>query len=563
MLNTVYENGELLKVIATDNKGNENLLQLNAPDTTAPILANLFSYDLSTDKIIFNAPSDSYFVEQKIDGAWVHVNIEEKFDWLNVEYRVTATDQAGNSSQPLTTIINTASGTYKPTDPTFTQIIKGSTGNDYLYGGNGDDTLISNGGSDSLYGGSGNDTLIYGGNSPNVYTGLIGEAGNDTYIVDKALLGSLSYVHILDNTNEQNTLYLKSVSADEIILKQASADRIITFNDSTATIHFGEGQLSSIVFDDGTVWNKAQIEANIIGRLLGTDGDDHLQADANYSVIYGLDGNDTIQGGVQNDYLYGGNGDDTLISNGGSDSLYGGSGNDTLIYGGNSPNVYTGLIGEAGNDTYIVDKALLGSLSYVHILDNTNEQNTLYLKSVSADEIILKQASADRIITFNDSTATIHFGEGLLSSIVFDDGTTWDKAQIEQHIAKTVVGTFDNDVVETATANQTYSYTLDTGADTLIFKVLDDIDNLGGNSNGEWTDFNLSENDKLDLSQLLINNNGNLQEFITVKDTQAGVVMSVDRDGSNQSTYHSQELILLTAKHYTLEDLMASNAFIH
>ncbi|WP_410204653.1 Ig-like domain-containing protein, partial [Acinetobacter baumannii] len=394
ILNTVYENGELLKVIATDNKGNENLLQLNAPDTTAPILANLFSYDLSTDKIIFNAPSDSYFVEQKIDGAWVHVNIEEKFDWLNVEYRVTATDQAGNSSQPLTTIINTASGTYKPTDPTFTQIIKGSTGNDYLYGGNGDDTLISNGGSDSLYGGSGNDTLIYGGNSPNIYTGLIGEAGNDTYIVDKALLGSLSYVHILDNTNEQNTLYLKSVSADEIILKQASADRIITFNDSTATIHFGEGQLSSIVFDDGTVWNKAQIEANIIGRLLGTDGDDHLQADANYSVIYGLDGNDTIQGGVQNDYLYGGNGDDTLISNGGSDSLYGGSGNDTLIYGGNSPNVYTGLIGEAGNDTYIVDKALLGSLSYVHILDNTNEQNTLYLKSVSADEIILKQASA-------------------------------------------------------------------------------------------------------------------------------------------------------------------------
>ncbi|RKL54315.1 Ig-like domain-containing protein, partial [Acinetobacter baumannii] len=152
ILNTGYENGELLKVIATDNKGNENLLQLNAPDTTAPMLANLFSYDLSTDKIIFNAPSDSYFVEQKIDGAWVHVNIEEKFDWLNVEYRVTATDQAGNSSQPLTTIINTASGTYKPTDPTFTQIIKGSTGNDYLYGGNGDDTLISNGDSDSLYG---------------------------------------------------------------------------------------------------------------------------------------------------------------------------------------------------------------------------------------------------------------------------------------------------------------------------------------------------------------------------------------------------------------------------
>ena len=563
ILNIVYEDGEVLKVIAADAKGNESSININAPDTTAPILANLFNYDVSTDKIIFNAPSDSYAVEQKINGAWVHVNIEEKFDWLNVEYRVTATDQAGNSSQPLTTIINTVSGTYKPTDPTFTQIIKGSTGNDYLYGGSGDDTLISNTGSDHLYGGSGNDTLIYGGNSANVYTGLIGEAGNDTYIVDKALLGSLSYVHILDNSNEQNILYLKSVSADEIILKQASADRVITFNDSTASIHFGEGQLSSIIFDDGTVWDKAQIEANIIGKLLGTEADDRLQADANYSVIYGLEGNDTIQGGVQNDYLYGGSGDDTLISNTGSDHLYGGSGNDTLIYGGNSANVYTGLIGEAGNDTYIVDKALLGSLSYVHILDNSNEQNILYLKSVSADEIILKQASADRVITFNDSTASIHFGEGQLSSIIFDDGTVWDKAQIEQYIAKTVLGTTGNDVIETSIANQTFSYILGDGADTVVFNILDNTDNLGGNVKSEWTDFNLAEDDKIDLSQLLINESENLQDYISVKDTEAGLIISVDRDGASQSTYHSQELILLTDKHDTLENLIVSNTFIY
>ncbi|EZI37765.1 hemolysin-type calcium-binding repeat family protein, partial [Acinetobacter baumannii 45052_4] len=513
ILNTVYENGESLKVIATDNKGNENLLQLNAPDTTAPILTNLFSYDLSTDKIIFNAPSDSYFVEQKIDGAWVHVNIEEKFDWLNVEYRVTATDQAGNSSQPLTTIINTASGTYKPTDPTFTQIIKGSTGNDYLYGSNGDDTLISNGDSDRLYGGSGNDTLIYGGNSPNVYTGLIGEAGNDTYIVDKALLGSLSYVHILDNTNEQNTLYLKSVSADEIILKQTSADRVITFNDSTATIHFGEGQLSSIVFDDGTVWNKAQIEANTIGKLLGTDAADNLQADAEISTIYSLGGNDTIQGGVQNDYLYGGDGDDTLVSNTGSDYLYGGSGNDTLIYGGNS-NVYTALQGQAGNDTYIVDKALLTSSSSIHILDNAAEENILQLKSVSSGDISLKQSDSLIIISFNDSASTIRFGEGQLSSIVFDDGTVWDKAQIEQHIAEPVFGTTGNDVIETNIPNQSYSYILGDGADTVVFNILDNTDNLGGNVKTEWTDFNLVENDKIDFSQLLINDSGDLQDYI-------------------------------------------------
>ncbi|MGQ8438736.1 Ig-like domain-containing protein, partial [Acinetobacter baumannii] len=285
ILNTVYEDGELLKVIAADAKGNESSININTPDITAPILANLFNYDVSTDKIIFNAPSDSYIVEQKIGDAWVQVNVEEKFDWLNTEFRVTAKDLAGNSSQPLTIIINTASGTYKPTDPTFIQIIKGSIGNDYLYGGNGDDTLVSNTGSDYLYGGSGNDTLIYGGNS-NVYTALQGQAGNDTYIVDKALLTSSSSIHILDNAAEENILQLKSVSSGDISLKQSDSLIIISFNDSASTIRFGEGQLSSIVFDDGTVWNKAQIEANTIGKLLGTDAADNLQADAEISTIY-------------------------------------------------------------------------------------------------------------------------------------------------------------------------------------------------------------------------------------------------------------------------------------
>ncbi|WP_410250180.1 Ig-like domain-containing protein [Acinetobacter baumannii] len=392
ILNTVYEDGELLKVIAADAKGNESSININTPDITAPILANLFNYDVSTDKIIFNAPSDSYIVEQKIGDAWVQVNVEEKFDWLNTEFRVTAKDLAGNSSQPLTIIINTASGTYKPTDPTFIQIIKGSIGNDYLYGGNGDDTLVSNTGSDYLYGGSGNDTLIYGGNS-NVYTALQGQAGNDTYIVDKALLTSSSSIHILDNAAEENILQLKSVSSGDISLKQSDSLIIISFNDSASTIRFGEGQLSSIVFDDGTVWNKAQIEANTIGKLLGTDAADNLQADAEISTIYGLGGNDTIQGGVQNDYLYGDDGDDTLVSNTGSDYLYGGAGNDTLIYGGNS-NVYTALQGQAGNDTYIIDKALLTSSSYIHILDNATEENTLQLKSVSSSDISLKQSDS-------------------------------------------------------------------------------------------------------------------------------------------------------------------------
>ena len=269
-----------------------------------------------------------------------------------------------------------------------------------------------------------------------------------------------------------------------------------------------------------------------------------------------------IQGGVQGDYLYGGDGEDTLISNAGSDYLYGGAGSDTLVYGGNS-NAYTALLGQAGNDIYIVDKTLLGSSSYIHILDNTNEENILQLKSVLSSDISLKQSDSLIIISFNDSASTIRFGKDNLSSIVFDDETVWDKAQIEQHIAKTVLGTTGNDVIETITADQTYSYNLDAGADTLIFNVLDNIDNLGGNAKSEWTDFNLAEQDKIDLSQLLINDSGNLQGYVSVQDTQSGLIVSVDRDGSSHSMYHSQELILLVDNHSSLNDLIASNVFIH
>ncbi|MDC4276381.1 type I secretion C-terminal target domain-containing protein, partial [Acinetobacter baumannii] len=79
----------------------------------------------------------------------------------------------------------------------------------------------------------------------------------------------------------------------------------------------------------------------------------------------------------------------------------------------------------------------------------------------------------------------------------------------------------------------------------------------------EWTDFNLEENDKIDLSKVLINDNGNLQDYISVQDTDEGVIISLDRDGVSQNTYHSEELILLVDNHSSLNDLITSNIFIY
>ncbi|MDC4869189.1 Ig-like domain-containing protein, partial [Acinetobacter baumannii] len=225
ILNTVYEDGEVLKVIAGDAKGNESSTNINAPDTTAPVLVNLFNYDSATGKILFNAPNDTYTVEKNIKGVWTDVNITGPLDWTNAEYRVVATDKAGNSSQPLTTVITTSTGNYNPADLSYNYFIKGSIGNDLIYGGNGNDTLIATGGFDQLYGEGGDDTLIAssqydtlnGGNGNDILVGsslwgmagddiliyggntsgysniayMSGWTGKDTYIIDKALLNPL------------------------------------------------------------------------------------------------------------------------------------------------------------------------------------------------------------------------------------------------------------------------------------------------------------------------------------------------------------------------------------
>ena len=416
----------------TDFVGNESYTNTKTitVDLTAPELQSVLSYDAQNDQVIFNAPTDAYEVYKWVNNQWQAVKLNNTVGWDSAKYKVIATDAAGNIAEKIYNI-GEVSGTYKPDSSIDENIIKGTEGSDYLYGGDQNDILISYGAGDRLYGGKGDDTLIYGGNS-NQYMLLQGGEGVDTYIIDKKLLTDGSYIHLLDEgwtTPLNNILYLNSVLPEEVHLKHISSGFEITFNDLNAKISVSYDPINRIYFDDGTVWDHEYIKS--LGKSVGTEENDELLADSEIYVIEGLGGDDHLIGGEQDDLLYGDAGNDTLIAFGGTDNLYGGQGNDILIV---REGVWATLRGDEGSNTYVVNKDNLKG--YVHILPDSNANDTLKLEGFNINDVVVTSKSNDLEITFNQSTGTINIYNQLSSYgggvdfIEFDDGTIWDRETI-------------------------------------------------------------------------------------------------------------------------------------
>lgn len=144
----------------------------------------------------------------------------------------------------------------------------GTSKNDILRGGLGDDTLQGRSGDDRLIGDDGDDTLI--GNSGN--DRLVGGNGDDV---------------------------LKGGSGNDVLLGKNGSDRLLG----------GSG-------DD---------------QMLGGNGDDLLLGGTGNDNLIGNGGSDRLNGGRGNDRLEGDTGNDVLKGGQGADLLIGGDGNDIFV----------------------------------------------------------------------------------------------------------------------------------------------------------------------------------------------------------------------------------------
>lgn len=287
------------------------------------------------------------------------------------------------------------------------EVLAGMGGDDIIYGEEGADTLIGGAGDDFLEGGKGDD----------VYRYTKGD-GSDS-------LNYFAYDGSRDVLLFDGTIHEDDVQAwrDHYSLYLTIGDEEITLWGWFGWDGRGEDNRGGIEFADGTAWSVAATHA----MFGATPDDDVLVADHAGAALDGLEGDDTLIGGNGSDSLDGGDGVDSLIGGGGNDTLDGGAG-EAMYSGG------------AGNDLYRWNDGgytLIGDWSTA-----AGEVDRLTIAGLAQASMVLRNKSNDLIITGPGGDMIRIVGyflddeggkpkEGLL---VFEDGTSWTRAEVIAHL---------------------------------------------------------------------------------------------------------------------------------
>jgi Ca2+-binding RTX toxin-like protein len=453
-------------------------------------------------------------------------------------------------------------------------VLTAGYGNYTLNGGDGDDLLNGGNGHDHLYGGSGSDTL-YGGNGDDVLRGgtgldyLYGGAGADTFVLDD--VGG-TYDVIMDFNPYDGDVVDISGFWEHF---DAANGGVHDFLGLTT-----DGTHSYLYFDrDGWVgntytWELIGVQANLVvpttnvialinegfitvpNSYFGTSGTDTLDGSSAHDLLFGRAGNDTISGLDGNDVIYAGQGDDVIYGGNGIDRIFGEEGNDT-IYGGAGNDVlygFTGndtIYGEDGDDLIYGDEdndTLYGGngsdtiYGYTgnDIIDGGDGNDFLYGGSGN-DTVSYASASAGVTVSMNILTAQNTLGAGYDVIQEFENltGSAYNDHLTGDHNANIISGGAGDDYINGAGgADLLYG---NAGADIFAFTT----NGLG--STDTIADFNISEGDAIDISNLLFGYNPlthAIADFVIFGASGSDTTLSIDRDGAG-GLYTAQSVALI------------------
>ncbi|MGB1076763.1 MAG: proprotein convertase P-domain-containing protein, partial [Bdellovibrionales bacterium] len=312
----------------------------------------------------------------------------------------------------------------------------------------------------NIEGNDGNDTITVTGAHSNNRLDIYGGAGNDIITVTEVgahlLYGGFGDDTINGGAGDERI----SAGANNDLVRGNGGDDLIFGGDGNDTLYGDAG--------DDSIYGEAGSDVLYGGDgndfMRGGTGVDTLNGGAGIDSLYGDDGNDLINGGADNDEISGGTGDDTLYGDDGNDKLWGDFGEDILNGGAGNDQ----LRGGAGDDTIYGGDG-------EDIITGEGDNDTLYGGSGN-----------DKI-----------YGEDGFDTLYGDDGSD------------ALYGGAGDDVIIGGNGRD-YLYG-QAGADTFLLD-LEDVDRI--------RDFQLSEGDRIDISDLLTGFNfgtDDINDFVEIK----------------------------------------------
>ncbi len=454
----------------------------------------------------------------------------------------------------------------------------GTTGDDILTGGVGDDYFNGQLGNDTIYGGIGDD-IFYGGGGNDVFYGQLGndtmwgQTGSDTY---HYTLGHGDDDIVEQGHDVDRIVFSNELTVDDILIYRTPGTSLylqVDPNIGGGSITVGWGYLELLEFSDGTILDVRTMDL----VTHGTSGDDTLygtrfgQEGSGVDTIYGYDGNDTIYGRSPNqseynpNYMDGGNGDDKLYGAFGNDTYVMGLGNDQAVENGRGDDtfIYTGGLDEVWEYTSVASQDTL-------ILDVDKTINDIEFSRSGNDALVVVDSGENEVLLHNVlynwryNIETVEFGDGfstdLLSFESWQYGTDDFDTLNGTNLADTIIGKMGNDLIYGLDGDDDIHGGGDndilfggngydklwggTGADTFVFEgdsAFDNVDIVG--------DFNLAEDDVLDLSDILSGYDplsDAIIDFIEITDNGTDSILSVDADGGGDNFVQVATLLNVT-----------------
>ncbi|WP_274644899.1 calcium-binding protein [Pseudomonas serbica] len=431
----IHSAGGLDTYVLAKNSGDDNLY-LSIYD------------DIRNDKVIFS--------EMDISDV---KNITKRGEMLEVEY-------GDNSKLTIHNFfdVNTLQGgfTFKngeiltKLDILKHAVIRGTEGNDSVYGlnetfnlidaGAGDDTIWAGSLGSKIIAGSGNDVVfgsmvddhIFGGTGDDIINGSSGldsfyfakGDGHDTVLSNSNDNNFSDLIFLTDTKSSEPISLVKS--NDSLIINLSESDSVTLKDFFYSDAYFKEG----ITFSDQVTWSRDQILTRTM--INGSKGDDQIWGfNGGFNNIVANSGDDLIFVGNSGSKVYAGSGNDTIYDGVGNDILIGGEGDDfiNLSYG---EDVFYASKGD-GHDTLL--------LGYHD--DNPNDR-IVFTDIASTDEITVELVNEQLIINYGEDDSIII--KGFFSSdiafsggIEFSDQTKWSRQDI---LAKVLIqGTPGDDYI--------------------------------------------------------------------------------------------------------------------